>query len=107
MGWIEIAKAEAIAAGLHLKTVGSTRVVLANMDGELAAFDARCPHSGGPLEFSETEGSQVICPLHGWRFDLQGGGCEMHGYRPLRMYELSVRDGVVFVQLPSSGSADA
>lgn len=107
MGWIEIAKVEAVGAGLHLKTVEGARVVLANMDGELSAFDARCPHSGGPLECCETEGAKIVCPLHGWRFDLQGGGCETHGYRPLRMYELSVRNGAVFVQLPSTEPGNA
>ena len=101
MEWIEIAKAEELSPGFHVRTIGRPRLILANVDGGLSAFNARCPHSNGPLEFCETEGAEIVCPLHGWRFDLQRGGCETHGYRPLQMYELSVKDGAVFVQLTS------
>lgn len=99
-GWVELARAEELSLGLHLRTVGTTRVVLAVIDGELSAYSPICPHAGGPLHLAETEGTQIICPLHGWRFDLRQGGCETHGYRPLRMYDLRVQHGVVYVRLP-------
>ncbi len=48
---------------------------------------------------AEGEGTIVTCPLHARRFDLQDQGREIHDYRPLRVYEVKVEAGVVFVRL--------
>ena len=100
MDWIEVGRAEDFSLGLHVRTVENTRIVLAVIDGDVCAFSPICPHSGGPLDLAETEGAEIICPLHGWRFDLKRGGCEMHGYRPLSMYGVRVQDGAIYVALP-------
>ena len=33
-------------------------------------IENRCPHKGGPLCDGIVSGTAVVCPLHGWRFDL-------------------------------------
>ena len=48
-------------------------VAIANVDGELFAFDAECPHAGGPLDEGDVEGKIVICPWHGAEFDMATG----------------------------------
>ena len=42
-------------------------------DGRLFAVENRCPHRGGPLAEGIIGGSQVVCPLHGHKFDLITG----------------------------------
>jgi nitrite reductase/ring-hydroxylating ferredoxin subunit len=34
-----------------------------------------CPHRLGPLGDAPVEGGSVVCPWHGYRFDLRRGGC--------------------------------
>lgn len=36
------------------------------MEGELSAFDNRCPHQGGPLGEGSIEDGWLRCPWHGW-----------------------------------------
>jgi nitrite reductase/ring-hydroxylating ferredoxin subunit len=43
------------------------------LDGELVAHVARCPHQLGPLPVS-VDGT-VECPWHGYRFDVRTGEC--------------------------------
>jgi nitrite reductase (NADH) small subunit len=45
-------------------------------DGSLRALDAVCPHRGGPLADGLADGRVVVCPLHGFTYDLQTG-CEI------------------------------
>ncbi len=46
---------------------------LANVDGRLYAIDNNCPHNGGPLGKGELRGREVVCPWHGWRWDVTTG----------------------------------
>ena len=103
MSWTEVGRAEEIGPGFHVRGQGRTRFVLAVIDGDLFAFDPICPHAGGPMHLAETEATVIGCPLHGWRFDLTQGGRELHGYRSLRMYDVRVEDGMIYVAF--SGSA--
>ncbi len=41
--------------------------------GGVYAVQAECPHRGGPLADGLVGGTTVICPLHGWKFDLTDG----------------------------------
>ena len=96
--WINVGTEEQFADGvLHTVPIERQRVVVTRLKGRLFAFDALCPHAQGPMERSEIEGAIVSCPLHAWRFDLENGGCELHGYRPLTTYPVQVNDGQVLV----------
>ncbi len=41
--------------------------------GDFYAVSAECPHRAGPLADGLVGGTTVICPLHGWKFDLKTG----------------------------------
>ncbi len=100
--WVEVGRAETFGPGFHMCGQGRGRFVLAVIDSQLFAFSPVCPHAGGPLELSETEGTLITCPLHGWSFDLSRSGEEMHGYRPASMYEVRIENGKVFVGVPQA-----
>ena len=40
------------------------------LDGELLAHATVCPHWLGPLEAAPIEGGKVVCPWHGYAFDI-------------------------------------
>src|SRR4051812_9765225 len=64
-------------------------IAIFNLGGKFAAIDAQCPHRGGPLcdgivtgcgpvaeaklSSGEVKGHAVVCPLHGWKIDLETG----------------------------------
>lgn len=50
------------------------RFRIVEIAGELRAHATVCPHRGGPLEdaMPDAEGC-IVCPWHGYRFDLQSG----------------------------------
>ncbi|MDE1921300.1 MAG: nitrite reductase small subunit NirD [Candidatus Omnitrophica bacterium] len=47
--------------------------VFRGRDGRLFAIENRCPHRGGPLAEGIIGATQVVCPLHGHKFDLTTG----------------------------------
>jgi nitrite reductase/ring-hydroxylating ferredoxin subunit len=48
-------------------------VLVSMVDGVPYAIEAACNHAGANLEEGERRGSCVICPMHGYRFDLTSG----------------------------------
>lgn len=95
--WIKIGKEGEFEEGLRLVRVMDQRVVVLRANGKFFAFDALCPHAQGPMERAEVDGAVVSCPLHAWRFDLEGGGREIHGYRSLPVKEIKVDQGSVYI----------
>lgn len=53
--------------------IGSALVRVAEVEGELVAFSAVCPHWLGPLDEAPLEGAVVRCPWHDYRFDVRTG----------------------------------
>ncbi len=48
-------------------------LALYRVDERWVAADAWCPHMLGPLHQGTRCGTEVVCPWHGWRFDLEDG----------------------------------
>jgi 3-phenylpropionate/trans-cinnamate dioxygenase ferredoxin subunit len=53
--------------------VGGRTLALFNVEGKVYALDSQCTHRNAPLAEGECEGSELICPWHGARFDLNTG----------------------------------
>ncbi len=49
------------------------RIALFNQNGAYYAIEDTCPHRGGPLSEGQVEGTAVICPWHGAKFDMTTG----------------------------------
>lgn len=91
--WRHGCRVDEMAEGAAMFKAAGRRIVVITIDGRLFAFDDFCPHSGGPMHRGELEGCVLTCPLHGWRFDLERQGEELHGLRPLPMYPARIADG--------------
>ena len=104
----------------ELKAAGRTTVRLADrtatvffVEGQWYAYENRCPHAGGPVcqgrilprvrtdieaggrvsepYFSRDE-FNLVCPWHGWEFDLRSGQSVTDSRRRLRKIPVEVRD---------------
>jgi nitrite reductase/ring-hydroxylating ferredoxin subunit len=53
--------------------VGGKSIALFNVGGTYRAIDDVCTHRGASLAEGECDGTEVICPWHGARFDLATG----------------------------------
>lgn len=48
-------------------------VGLFRVDGRIHAMEDACPHAGDSLSGGLLEGCVVVCPAHGWDFDVRTG----------------------------------
>jgi nitrite reductase/ring-hydroxylating ferredoxin subunit len=70
---------------------GTPLAVLAH-HGQLFVFEDRCTHRGGPLHAGEIDGTCVICPWHGSKFDVRDGSVVAGpASAPQPVYEVRVR----------------
>lgn len=108
--WIRVAPREAVPPreGRSVR-IGELELALFNLgpsaDGEtFLATDNQCPHKGGPLCDGILSGRAVVCPLHGWKINLETGAIERPdsvGCKGVRTYPVRVDDGIVTIGLPS------
>lgn len=77
---------------------GRTVAVVEAADGSYLAFEDRCPHKGAPLSAGKVHDGVVVCPWHGFRFDLRTGkAVGLESIMHLKVLEVVVRDGVLYV----------
>lgn len=83
-----------------MKIVEGAEVALFAVDGELRAFEARCPHTGGPLHLGSCDDDRVSCPWHGASFDLRSGAALLGpAPRGLKRFETKIEDGTVLIRV--------
>jgi nitrite reductase (NADH) small subunit len=82
-------------------SIGRFRVaVFRSRDDTVAALENACPHQGGPLADGIIGAGSVVCPLHAHQFSLADGrGIDTD--LSTRMFPAEIRDGFIFVELPS------
>ena len=72
--WIDISGASDCPAGgkICLKVVDKP-IVLINLDGKFLALANVCPHAGMPLGDGEVRGKVLVCPYHGYAYNVETG----------------------------------
>ncbi len=115
---IRIGVIEDLPVGVfRLVQVGREEIGVVRLaNGEIHALRNRCPHRGAPIcrgivggtwppsapgeLVYEREGEVLVCPWHGWEYDIRTGE-ELYQARPTRVrkFPVEVRAGAVFVTL--------
>ena len=112
--------------GRKLIAVDNVEVGVFKIGGEFRAYENVCPHMGGPacqgkvipkvdeiissdrtsrgLQFSKTE-IHVVCPRHGFEFDIRTGRQAGNQKYRLRAVKVRVENGEVIVMLPPDPAA--
>jgi nitrite reductase/ring-hydroxylating ferredoxin subunit len=80
--------------------VAGKAIGIFNVDGKFYAINDVCGHRGGPLAEGELEGTTVICPWHGWRYNVTTGENELLPSLPTEKYEVKVENDDILVELP-------
>ena len=83
-------------------TVGDLEIAIFNLKDRFVTIENRCPHKGGPLCDGIVSGTAVVCPLHGWRFDLDTG-LAIRASLPacVATFPTRVENGIVAVDIAS------
>ena len=97
-GPVAVGPVSAFPAGsLRMVRVGGRRLLLAHASDGLHATDLGCPHQGYALSQGDLGADGTLtCCWHNWKYRLSDGVC-LVGEEDLRMHQVTVRDGLVFV----------
>lgn len=79
----------------HVK-IGKSDIAVVRTGDEVFALSNVCRHAFAPLSDGFVDGYTLICPWHGWRYDIRDGSTD-HPNADVRTYPAFVRAGVVFV----------
>ena len=79
--------------------VGDQGILVCRVGDEYFAVSNRCTHAAWPLSNELLEGKEIVCTLHGARFDLRDG-CPTGGpaSKPLATYPIELREGELHVR---------
>jgi NAD(P)H-dependent nitrite reductase small subunit len=70
----------------------------------LFAIDNYCPHRGAPMHEGWVTDGYVTCPWHQWQFRLNDGVCLNIPKVTTPTFPVEVRNGAIWVDLPSKGA---
>jgi nitrite reductase (NADH) small subunit len=80
-----------VGEGRTLEVAGERIAIFNTREGKVFAVQATCPHRDGPLADGLVGETTVICPLHGWKFDLGTGDCLGASEVPCKLKTYPVR----------------
>jgi len=97
---VPVARFEDLAPGIprHVK-VGKRDIAVIRVGDEVFALSNLCRHAFGPLSEGFADGFFIMCPWHGWRYDVRDGTTD-HPNADVATFPVSVREDLVYVSLP-------
>lgn len=100
---VVIGKVEEIPEGERkIIQVGATSIGVLRHEGKWIAMRNSCLHRGGPVLTGCIEGNVITCPWHGFQYDVMTGELLVDPSAKLDRFEVTIRDGIVHVQIPES-----
>ena len=102
--WIRVAYCEDIPLREgRAVLVGKHEIAVFNLGDRFLAVENRCPHRGGPLADGIVTGESVVCPLHGWKIDLQHGNVQRPAETPacVKTFATRVEAGTLLLEIVS------
>src|SRR5436309_525995 len=121
MDEISVGKADSFPdPGRSVVKIGEGEIGVFRINGDFVAYENVCPHMAGPvcqgkmirrvmeliaedktsLGLGFAEHLNIVCPWHGYEFDILTGRHQGNPRMRLRAVAVSVRDGEVFVRVP-------
>jgi nitrite reductase/ring-hydroxylating ferredoxin subunit len=89
-----------VGRGKSVEVDGVPLAVFNTGGGQYHALEGSCPHEGGPLGDGVLLGGSVVCPWHGFDFDVRTGACNVALDLSVAVYPVSVTGSDILVELP-------
>jgi 3-phenylpropionate/trans-cinnamate dioxygenase ferredoxin subunit len=97
---MEEAQSRLVANKPQLLIVDGVRICLVLRDGELSAVQDRCSHNGESLSKGTVNYlGEVVCPWHGYRFDIRTGRESAERSNDLITYPVSSTSEGVYINI--------
>jgi len=97
--FVKVATIDEIPSGQgKVFEVNGLSVAVFNVNGRFFASSSVCPHEDGPLGDGTIEGDAVVCPWHGFDFDLKTGACLVDPELKVPIYPTKVDGKDILVQ---------
>ena len=74
-------------------------ILLARVGGQIYAVSNLCPHAGCQLQGGILTGYIVMCPCHGWKFDVRTGEYRENSIIKLTSYPCKVDGGKLYINI--------
>ena len=95
-----IAMAELGDGEMIAREVDGVSVLLCRVEGRFYAVSNMCSHASQRLVQGKLKGHELVCPLHGARFDVRNGQClAAPATRPIKSFPVTLAEGKVHVQV--------
>ena len=100
---VPAARFEDLAPGMprHVK-IGKRDVAVIRVGDDVFALSNLCRHAFGPLSEGFADGYHLMCPWHGWRYDVRDGTTD-HPNADVSTFPVTVREDIVYVSVPLGG----
>ncbi len=99
-GYEVVLHKDALDAGTIIEIIiAGTAIAVANVDGTFYAIANACKHAEGPLGEGAVEGCVVVCPYHGWKYDLRTGKCQTVPGQAVASYPVQIVGDAVCVKM--------
>lgn len=101
--YIVVARRGGIPEGrARVVAIGGRTIAVFNAGGGYYAIANACPHQGGPLAEGDVYGTRVICPRHGWEYDLTTGANVDDPAMKVACYPVKIVGDEVLVEVPGA-----
>ena len=97
--YIAVTKTSDIRAGRGKAfTIKGRRIAVFNDDGDFSALNNICAHAMGSLGRGRVKNGVVVCPVHGYTYDVKTGACRTDARLRVESYEVLVEDDEVQIK---------
>ena len=79
--------------------INGKTICIANTGEGCSAMDNVCVHRGGPLGQGVVDGNKIICPWHGWMFDVNTGASTHNPGARVHVFPLKIEGDDVYIAL--------
>ena len=101
-GWVGAATLDDLWEGeICAAIVDGVDVVLCNVDGDVFAYEDRCPHLGNPLSKGALSDVVLTCAAHEWAFDARTGCGVNPATACLRRFPVRLEGDTILVKVDS------
>ena len=98
--YIRAASVDEIQEGAgKLVEIDGQEIAFFKFNKEICAIHNLCPHAGGPLAEGSVREGHVMCPWHGWEFNLKTGAFAFNPAIKVPTFKTKIVGSDVFIQL--------
>ena len=100
--WVDLCPLEDVPSegGRYVSVANQGLAVFRAGPDRVHVIDNTCPHAGGSLSGGFVRDGRVVCPWHGWPFDLRTGRCPDNTQIAVTTHPSRVVDGRVQIRGP-------